>query len=131
MSYSNLRPLSTVWLANMYPVPPPDTHHLNATIGWLALGDLREAGLELRRISKAFRHHPDVLAFRLDVWAEQGQWRDVVRLAEMLMEVQSHTPAGTTSGELSATTISGARFRELRSTRRDPFRDRQTSSRSR
>ena len=94
MPHSNLHALPAVWLANMYPVPPPDTHHLNAAIGWLALGNLREAGVELRFIRRTFRHHPDVLAVRLDVCAEQGRWQDMVRLAEMLIGVQSQAPAG-------------------------------------
>src|ERR1017187_3279090 len=48
----------------MKPLEPPDSHHLSAAIGWLGLGNWREANEELEKITSELRGHPDVLEVR-------------------------------------------------------------------
>ena len=53
---------------------PPDTHHLSSAIGWIELGDLVEATLDLGRISPASRVHPDVLEAHWQIHAKTMEW---------------------------------------------------------
>jgi hypothetical protein len=42
------------------PLEPPDTHHLNAVLGWLELGNHVEANAELEKVTPVLRSHPAV-----------------------------------------------------------------------
>lgn len=64
----------------------PDTHHLSAAVGWLGLGNWREANEELEKITPALRAHPDVLEVRWDVYAKAGQWTQCVDLGQALVK---------------------------------------------
>ena len=69
----------------MQPLEPPDLHFLSAAIGWLGLGSVEEARMELARISPAHRHHPDVLEVQWLICAEQKQWDEALEVARGLM----------------------------------------------
>ena len=43
------------------PLLPPESFHLQAATGWLALGNVKEARAELEQLAAAHREHPDVL----------------------------------------------------------------------
>jgi hypothetical protein len=48
----------------MKPLESPDSHHLQAAVGCLELGNWSEANEELENITPQMRVHPDVLAVR-------------------------------------------------------------------
>lgn len=54
-------------LAAMKPIEPPDLHHLRAGMGWLELGNHREANEELKQIAPVLQVHPDVLEIRWEI----------------------------------------------------------------
>jgi Flp pilus assembly protein TadD len=63
---------------------PPDSHHLNAAEGWLGLGLRAEAAVELDLISPAHQRHPDVLATRWSLLAQERRWDDALATARAL-----------------------------------------------
>ena len=67
----------------MQSLEPPDSHHLNAAIGWLGLGAAGEAGAELQLISAANQLHPDVLEARWMWCAHRQCWDEALAVAEM------------------------------------------------
>jgi len=62
---------------------PPDSHHLDAAIGWLGLGCAGEARLELEKIAAANRHHADVLEARWTLCAHEKRWGEALKIAEL------------------------------------------------
>ena len=73
----------------MQPLEPPDCHYLSAAIGWLELGNLKEAKLELGFVETEHQHHPDVLEVRWLLCAEEQRWDQGLTLARLLIE---HAP---------------------------------------
>ncbi len=73
----------------MRPLEPPETHHLSAAMGWLGLGNVGEAQVELERIGPGFQNHPDVLELRWCMCAEQQRWEDGLQIARSLLH---HAP---------------------------------------
>lgn len=63
---------------------PPDSHVFSAACGWLELGNLREAELELKKLAKSARKHPDVLEFLWAIHSRKDEWDDAARVAEEL-----------------------------------------------
>lgn len=78
----------------MQKLEPPDSHHFNAAVGWLELGNPTEAHAELDRISLPFLLHPEVLDLRWRIQAKQGNWTSALDLARKLLEVEPDDPAG-------------------------------------
>ena len=60
---------------------PPDSHHLDAAIGWLGLDCVAEARESLGQVDPAFRYHPDVLSVHWTLHAHERQWDDALRIA--------------------------------------------------
>lgn len=56
------------------PLVPPDTFHLQAAAGWLALENVKEARAELEQISARHREHADVLEAWWKVYCEEKNW---------------------------------------------------------
>ena len=69
----------------MQKLEPPDTHYLLATVGWLELGNLAEAGAELAHVSAARQEHPDVLEVRWSLSAQQGRWQEALQVSQALL----------------------------------------------
>ena len=65
----------------MQPLEPPDSHHLNAAIGWLGLGRAEDARAELDLISAARQQHPAVLDVRWTICAREKRWSDALEIA--------------------------------------------------
>ena len=65
---------------------PPDTHYFAAAIGWLELGNLKEANAELAQIATAQQNHPDVLELRWMLCAEQRDWAGGLEVARALLD---------------------------------------------
>ena len=60
---------------------PPDSHHLDAAVGWLGLGCVAEARTELDLISAAQQNHPAVLEGRWTLCAQEKRWADALEIA--------------------------------------------------
>jgi len=71
-------------LAAMKPIEPPDLHHLRAAMGWLELGNHREANEEFKQIAPALQVHPDVLEIRWEICAMAKEWDVCVRWFDSL-----------------------------------------------
>jgi predicted Zn-dependent protease len=65
----------------MKPFAPPDSHHLDAAIGWLGLGCADDARAELEKISAANQNHHDVLEVRWTIYAHEKQWHEALEIA--------------------------------------------------
>jgi len=69
----------------MHRLGPPDSHHLNAAVGWLGLGLPEEAKAELKVISPAHQRHPDVLEARWTIHAQEQRWDAALDVARKLL----------------------------------------------
>jgi|SRR6266850_1002457 len=69
----------------LFELHPPDTHHLQAALGWLELGNPSEAGEELARLSPEALDHPDALEVRWQICALSSSWDAAVPIAELLV----------------------------------------------
>jgi predicted Zn-dependent protease len=78
----------------MKSLAPPDSHHFSAAIGWLGLGNWREANEELEAITPAFRAHPDVLELRMQIYANAGKWETCVDIGNALVQAVPERPFG-------------------------------------
>jgi len=61
-------------------------HYLSAAIGWMELGVLAEAEIELDRISAPQQSHPDVLEVRWQVLAKLKRWEGALAVARALLK---------------------------------------------
>jgi len=75
-------------MSSTKPLEPPDSHFLSAASGWIELGDCREAGAELDRITPALRAHPDVLKVRYEIHAKTANWNAAAEAARALLEME-------------------------------------------
>jgi tetratricopeptide (TPR) repeat protein len=78
----------------MHDLTPPDSHFLNAAIGWCELGNFAEARAELHRITAPNREHPHVLTEEWRIYAAEKQWLPALEVARRLIEVAPDIPAG-------------------------------------
>jgi Flp pilus assembly protein TadD len=69
-------------------------HQLNAVLGWLELGNLPEARIELNRLGSDVQSRPDLLEVRWILDARQEDWAEALRTAERLVEVSPDNSAG-------------------------------------
>lgn len=65
----------------------PDTHHLNAAIGWLELGNYLEADAELDAITPQLRAHPHVLTLRWEIYSTAQRWDAALEIANALVQL--------------------------------------------
>ena len=68
------------------PLAPPDSHHLDAAIGWLGLGCAQDSRAELAAISPTNQKHPDVLEVRWTLCAHEKLWDDALKVAEQELQ---------------------------------------------
>jgi Flp pilus assembly protein TadD len=73
---------------------PPDSHYLNAALGWLGLGRRDDARAELERISLALQEHPDVLEAWWMLHAEERQWQTALEVARKILRVAPDRSSG-------------------------------------
>ena len=78
----------------MQRLEPPDSHCLNAAIGWLGLGRRDDAKAELEMISAPNQRHPDVLEARWAIYAEERQWEAALDVARKLLQRAPHRVSG-------------------------------------
>jgi tetratricopeptide (TPR) repeat protein len=80
--------------AQLPALEPPDTHFLNAAVGWLGLGNIEEAKSELAQVSAQQQNHPDVLEIRWEIAASEGQWEQALEIARTLLQVAPNRSSG-------------------------------------
>jgi hypothetical protein len=73
---------------------PPDVHFLNAAIGWMELGNLREARRELLEMKPALQLHPDVLEVRWSIAVGAENWQEALESARALIQVAPERHSG-------------------------------------
>jgi predicted Zn-dependent protease len=72
----------------MKPLEWPNEHHLQAAIGWLELGNWREANEELECIAPEQRGYTDVLQVRCQIYAAAEKWDYLVEVAGALGHIR-------------------------------------------
>jgi tetratricopeptide (TPR) repeat protein len=76
------------------PLPPPNCHFLNAAIGWLELGNSREALNELSQIEPAFKNDAQVLEITWQAFARTEKWDQSLPVAQTFCEIAPGLPEG-------------------------------------
>jgi tetratricopeptide (TPR) repeat protein len=71
-----------------------DVRHLEAAEGWLGLGDVGEAKLELDAIPPAKRSTPPVLQIQYLICAKEKEWETCIGLAESIVQQAPDAPFG-------------------------------------
>ena len=67
---------------------------MEASQGWLGLGNWLEANDELEQITPQMRAHPDVLLVRWNVYAAAKKWEMAAEVARALSELLPDRPVG-------------------------------------
>ena len=83
-----------VLVFRMAEIGPPDIHHLSSAIGWLELGNPREALCEWERISQANSGHSDVLEAGWRIRSAMKSWAAALELAHRHVQLAPDHPAG-------------------------------------
>ncbi len=65
----------------MQTLEPPDSHHVDAALGWLGLDCVVEARESLGQVAKEHRNHPEVLSARWTLSVYERQWDIALQLA--------------------------------------------------
>ena len=81
-------------MASIAPLSPPDSFHVVAAIGWLELGNAREARTELEQLVAAHREHPDALEAWWKIFGEEKDWSRALGCAEKLVAVAPERVTG-------------------------------------
>lgn len=69
-------------------------HSLSAVIGWLELGNPKEARAELESLDPKYRDDFDVLDINWLLYARDCNWAEALRVAERLIDLHPDDPAG-------------------------------------
>ena len=70
----------------------PDPHHVNATIGWLMLGNVAEARVEFEKLSTPGRRQPQVLGVEWSLLSQEQRWDEAVVAAEAQLTATPDDP---------------------------------------
>ncbi len=73
---------------------PPDNHYFAAAVGWLELGNPKEAKVEIEQISPAQQKNPDVLEVHWQICAELKLWEEGLHVARALLHNAPHLSSG-------------------------------------
>lgn len=73
---------------------PPDSHHLDAALGWLGLGCPGDARAELELISAVNQLRADVLEVRWALCAHEMRWDDALTIAELELKAAPAESSG-------------------------------------
>ena len=75
-------------------IEPPDSHVVNAAIGWIGLGCVDEAEAELNQVSPANRTHPEVLDVRWAICAHRQNWTAALEIARAELAASPEDASG-------------------------------------
>ena len=71
-----------------------DEIHFQAAVGWLELGNWREANEELERITAQMRAHSDVLQVRCKIYCDAQKWDYAAEVANGLCRMLPESSFG-------------------------------------
>lgn len=74
------------------PIEPPDSHLLNAAVGWAELGLPEEALVEIARLRPELLGHPDVLGLRWRLHAMRHDWEAALVVSRAQLAVAPDEP---------------------------------------
>jgi Flp pilus assembly protein TadD len=69
-------------------------HGLNAVLGWIELGNTKEARAELESLPSEFHSEPNVLDLKWILHAREKNWEAALEVAEKLVEIAPESAAG-------------------------------------
>jgi predicted Zn-dependent protease len=67
-------------------IGPPDSFHLSSAQGWMELGDLKEAALDLAKVGLPWREHSEFLEIEWELEARRKNWAACHAIAEHILE---------------------------------------------
>jgi tetratricopeptide (TPR) repeat protein len=73
-------------MASVKDIDFANTRRLDASVGWIGLGNLKEAEVEIEQVASEFRLHADVLEVRWEIDGRQERWESALETAELLVE---------------------------------------------
>lgn len=76
----------------MASLEPPDSHVLSAAVGWFELGNIEEAEIEIKRLSRSGGRHPDVLEFIWQLQSSREDWIAAAATAKSLKKIAPDRP---------------------------------------
>jgi uncharacterized protein HemY len=76
------------------PLDISDVHCLRAAMGWLELGNLAEAELELGQLLEKSRQHPDVLEVEWLLTSARHDWNRSLAIGELLVALEPERASG-------------------------------------
>jgi predicted Zn-dependent protease len=80
----------------IYQLGPQDRRHLDAAQGWLGLGNVKEAELELKSVGRKMSWHPEVLEVQWKIHSAAENWALAADVAEKLTLLLPFAPHGHT-----------------------------------
>ena len=78
----------------MQELEPPDSYHLSAAMGWVELGNAREAAAEFEKIRKEFCGHMQVLEAEWRIATANKDWDGALTVARKQVKGHADSPAG-------------------------------------
>jgi tetratricopeptide (TPR) repeat protein len=70
----------------------PDHHHVNATMGWLMLGNVGEARAEFEKLSPASRRRSQALGVEWNLLSREQRWEEAVVTADAQLAATPDDP---------------------------------------
>ena len=81
-------------MAGLRDIDFENKRRLDASVGWIGLGNLTEAEVEIEHVATEFRLHADVLEVRWEIDGRQERWKSALRTAEILVETYPERCSG-------------------------------------
>lgn len=78
----------------MRDLPYPDHFHLQAAVGWLALGNSGEAGGEFNHLSRAYEKNADYLHVRCRLLIAGKEWTTALDVGRQQIDIAPNQPHG-------------------------------------
>ena len=73
---------------------PPDTHYLSAAMGWIELGNPKEALLEFNHVSEKSKKHPAALEIQWLIYEKTKDWVEAEKVARELVRIDPQNATG-------------------------------------
>jgi Flp pilus assembly protein TadD len=72
----------------------PDQFHLNASVGWLLLGNSTDSAIEFKKLSRSYPDHPDYLHVKCRVLIAERNWMQALETGRQQVRVAPHDSHG-------------------------------------
>jgi tetratricopeptide (TPR) repeat protein len=81
-------------MASVKDIDFANRRRLDASVGWIGLGNLTEAEVEIEQVAPEFRLHADVLEVRWEIDGRRERWESALETAELLVETYPERCSG-------------------------------------